>query len=78
MMDPSIRSSFLFSLPFERTNFQPVIQAPKSLFQAEGLAVVDSLQFDEVDAIIVANPIYKKEIASKTSSLGLTPEFLYL
>lgn len=31
-----------------------------------------------VDTIIVANPIYKNEIAQTTSALGLTSDFLYL
>jgi hypothetical protein len=36
------------------------------------------LAADPVDVIIVANPIYKNEVAMLTQQLGLSPEFLYL
>lgn len=46
--------------------------------QGQRIVAPEDLVDHGVDTIIVANPIYKEEIASKTSSLGLAPEFLYL
>jgi hypothetical protein len=46
--------------------------------QGQLIVPPDYLTSHAVDAIIVANPIYKEEIAALTNSLGLAPEFLYL
>jgi len=46
--------------------------------QGQRIVAPEDLVGHGIDAIIVANPIYKEEIATMTGSLGLTPEFLYL
>ncbi len=46
--------------------------------QGQRIVAPDYLADHAVDAIIVANPIYKEEIATLTGDLGLAPEFLCL
>jgi SAM-dependent methyltransferase len=46
--------------------------------QGQRIVPPEHLAEIRADAIIVANPIYKHEIADTTANLGLEPEFLYL
>jgi hypothetical protein len=46
--------------------------------QGQRIVPVEYLRDHPVDTIIVANPIYRDEIAAITARVGLDPEFLYL